>query len=357
MKALRFRSSSVPKQAGELGRVKVVQGPDFGTVFVLMAARASVGRGEECEVMLADLKASRRHAELRLEAGGWEVHDLGSANGILVNGKGGRQSRLKSGDTVSLGETLLEFYAAEAGTRALAAPVRSVAEVRAAQSALDAQRRKVQALGEFGPIQLPKSQTSAGAGNSASQMRIFAILAVGAVLYFMVPDDAPKAPAKQAGSQAKATGTAGTPGGFVPQDLAAMLPDGPKSPAAETFFKAGFREYREKNYLRAKIAFENVLMIAPGHRLALLYRDNCAKAIDDEVKFHLAAAGRDRKAGRLKSARAHFQAVMRLMAHDPSQPTFVSAREELEKVERQLRGEPVIESTRRMPAQNAGGPR
>jgi hypothetical protein len=48
---------------------------------------AVIGRSRECDVVLADENISRRHAELRPgPQGRWTVADLGSTNGVRVNG-------------------------------------------------------------------------------------------------------------------------------------------------------------------------------------------------------------------------------------------------------------------------------
>src|SRR5271165_1664094 len=46
----------------------------------------TVGRSRECDVVLDDAGISRRHAELRPGPDGWTVEDLGSTNGVRVNG-------------------------------------------------------------------------------------------------------------------------------------------------------------------------------------------------------------------------------------------------------------------------------
>ena len=68
-----------------------------------------IGRSRECDLVLDDPNISRRHAELRREDGGWAVHDLGSTNGIKLNGRRSRGGRLNPGDEITLGISRLTF--------------------------------------------------------------------------------------------------------------------------------------------------------------------------------------------------------------------------------------------------------
>lgn len=68
-----------------------------------------LGRQQGCDVMLPDAGVSRRHAEVRREGDEWVVIDLGSTNGIEVNGRRVNRHRLSPGDRLLLGETVLEF--------------------------------------------------------------------------------------------------------------------------------------------------------------------------------------------------------------------------------------------------------
>src|SRR4051812_1939656 len=105
--AVKFKQINVSRQQGERARLKVVQGPDYGSVFVITGEKAGIGRGEENDVMILDLKASRKHAQFILRSTGWEIQDLGSSNGILHNGKAARAAKLANRDTVTIGETTL----------------------------------------------------------------------------------------------------------------------------------------------------------------------------------------------------------------------------------------------------------
>jgi len=68
-----------------------------------------IGRSRECDLVLDDPNVSRRHAELRREDSGWAVVDLGSTNGIKLNGKRSRGGRLNPGDEITLGLSRLTF--------------------------------------------------------------------------------------------------------------------------------------------------------------------------------------------------------------------------------------------------------
>jgi hypothetical protein len=71
---------------------------------------ATIGRGRDCDVVLEDAGISRRHAEIRPGPAGWTVADLGSTNGVLVNGQPVDVARaLQPGDRVELGSTELVF--------------------------------------------------------------------------------------------------------------------------------------------------------------------------------------------------------------------------------------------------------
>ena len=74
--------------------------------YVLDGPRATIGRSKSVECVLSDPNVSRRHAELRrAESGDWQIVDLGSTNGIKVNGRRVASTRLRPGDQVTVGTT------------------------------------------------------------------------------------------------------------------------------------------------------------------------------------------------------------------------------------------------------------
>jgi hypothetical protein len=76
---------------------------------MLSGSRVVVGRSRDCDVVVSDPNVSRRHAELRRGEEGWSVVDLGSTNGVKVNGRRVTDARLRSGDRITVGVTDLTF--------------------------------------------------------------------------------------------------------------------------------------------------------------------------------------------------------------------------------------------------------
>lgn len=65
-----------------------------------------IGRDPKCDIVLTDDSASRRHARIARNAGGYfEIVDLGSKNGILVEDERVDRMTLMDGDVFLIGET------------------------------------------------------------------------------------------------------------------------------------------------------------------------------------------------------------------------------------------------------------
>jgi signal transduction histidine kinase/pSer/pThr/pTyr-binding forkhead associated (FHA) protein len=94
----------------------VIQGADQGKRFELTTSPISLGRDNTNPIRLHDTEVSRRHAEVRRSDEAYRVVDLGSANGTYVNGQAVDQSPLRSGDRLQLGQTVMLFSEAQAGS-------------------------------------------------------------------------------------------------------------------------------------------------------------------------------------------------------------------------------------------------
>jgi pSer/pThr/pTyr-binding forkhead associated (FHA) protein/uncharacterized RDD family membrane protein YckC len=77
--------------------------------FELVDNEIKVGRELDNMLRLADPSISRHHAMVRKTATGYEIQDLGSSNGILLNGVKVQTSPLQDGDRVTLGQIQMTF--------------------------------------------------------------------------------------------------------------------------------------------------------------------------------------------------------------------------------------------------------
>ena len=95
---------SVPAARGQ-ATVHVVPAPKAGGEVV-------IGRAQGCDVVVPERSVSKRHAKIVAAADGLRVVDLGSSNGLAVNGKRkdpGAPAPLRSGDVVEFGDVSTLF--------------------------------------------------------------------------------------------------------------------------------------------------------------------------------------------------------------------------------------------------------
>lgn len=71
--------------------------------------RLLVGRSRDCDLVLDDPNVSRQHMELRRDRAGWVAVDLGSTNGVKVNGRRIDEAPLEPGDEIAVGVSRLTF--------------------------------------------------------------------------------------------------------------------------------------------------------------------------------------------------------------------------------------------------------
>jgi len=104
----------------------VLSGPEAGKRHLLQG-EVVLGRGRAAGLRLPDVQTSRRHARVRLRGERAEILDLGSKNGVRVNGVRveRRPVPLSPGDEIALGETILAFeHPSAPGSRPEARPRR-----------------------------------------------------------------------------------------------------------------------------------------------------------------------------------------------------------------------------------------
>lgn len=98
-----------PPAAGRAATLRAIAPPSVaGTAFSL-DAETTIGRAAGCRISVDDSHVSKLHARVYRADGDWFVEDLGSTNGTHLNESLVDTARLRSGDRIRVGETVLEF--------------------------------------------------------------------------------------------------------------------------------------------------------------------------------------------------------------------------------------------------------
>lgn len=84
-----------------------------GQRYLLTGPSTVIGRGSEADIVVDDSGISRRHLEFRLTSHGVVATDLGSTNGLYVEGHQVPAATLVDGNTLTIGRTRILFWDAE----------------------------------------------------------------------------------------------------------------------------------------------------------------------------------------------------------------------------------------------------
>jgi predicted component of type VI protein secretion system len=88
---------------------QILEGVDKGRVFRDLIIPVTIGREEGNMLRLNDERVSRFHAKVQLDGGDIIITDLDSTNGTRVNGSPVQIRRLKPGDQIAMGRSVLLF--------------------------------------------------------------------------------------------------------------------------------------------------------------------------------------------------------------------------------------------------------
>lgn len=92
--------------------LRIMNGADEGRRYELAedAAEVVIGRSPDCEITLEDHNISRRHCLIKRSWHGFTAQDLGSRNGVVVNGREIQGAQmLRDGDELQIGGVMLTF--------------------------------------------------------------------------------------------------------------------------------------------------------------------------------------------------------------------------------------------------------
>jgi len=110
--------------------LRFVSGKYQGGEYPLQDARDLViGRSSDLDMVLIEDMVSRKHARISLQDGTINIADLGSTNGTFVNGEKIKAAKLKEGDRILIGTSILKLVTVQRSANPI--------DARAAQQQLE----------------------------------------------------------------------------------------------------------------------------------------------------------------------------------------------------------------------------
>ncbi|HNT26700.1 MAG TPA: FHA domain-containing protein [bacterium] len=90
-------------------RIVITDGKDEGKALDLTRDEVICGRSLDNDFVISDISVSRKHFKIVRDTDGFKVEDMGSGNGIRVNGKKETSTLLFDGDLVTAGARTIRF--------------------------------------------------------------------------------------------------------------------------------------------------------------------------------------------------------------------------------------------------------
>lgn len=87
----------------------VVEGNRKGERIYIRESPLFIGRDKGMDIIFDDPSVSREHAVLYYYKNRFEIKDLKSTNGVIINGKKAEKGELKNRDTIKIGKIILRF--------------------------------------------------------------------------------------------------------------------------------------------------------------------------------------------------------------------------------------------------------
>lgn len=304
-----YKHFQTPKVPGIYHRLICLTGERKGVAYFLLdGKRIVLGRSEESDIRIFDLKSSREHAEIVQVGEDWIVSDLGSQNGVMVNDLKIKQHVLGDNDKIIIGKTVFKF-----------------SRIR-----VDA---KKEAVGDFLSEQEINDKEEEKQKDKKLSMILGAVIILAVVLLGFDDSGDEKITFEKVESRNEEK-----PETAFDNAIQNRIKENNKAKdKLGRYFHRGLREYREGNYFRAYVEFDNAKQWNPKDPTANFYLRKTKEKQNEIIASYFSKGSRDRDALNYKAATTAYCAIVRLLVHYlPDDERIKQARESLRIIEKKL---------------------
>lgn len=306
-----FNHFETPKEPGTYFRLICLTGKNKGKAYFLVGKRVIMGRSEDADVTILDMKSSREHAEIISVGRDYVITDLGSQNGVVVNDLKIKQHTLANGDKIIIGKTVYKF-----------------SKVIIKENATQIAQRKREGLEEevddFND--LPE--------NKKLNLGLIAVIVFAVILLFSSENK--KKSKKETKLISKDINELAGANSFQEAIKENRKLSKIKSEKLSVYFHRGLREYRERNYFRALQEFQSALQWSPNDSQAKAYVDKTKERINEQIELYFSRAIRDTEAVKYAEAAVSYCNVVRLLIKNKDDDRYKNAVEGIKSLEEKM---------------------
>lgn len=303
------RDLTRPEAVGTHYRLLCMTGKNKGLVYYLKGKRVVLGRSDKIDIQILDTKSSREHAELTKFQSTYIVTDLGSQNGIIINDLKVSQHQLIDNDKIIIGQTVYKFNIIEIEN-----------DLVDSENDDDDEDEEDE---EFEETNSKKGKSNKNTAAAKRKKMIYAVVGVALLMIFLPSDDT--------GTKKKQTKV------YDKEDktLAQVLRKRNQKYDRETEEKIGvilhrgYRELREKNYMRAIEEFSMALILSPNHGRASAYLEKSKMLLDEQVKSQFNRAKREIDSLKYNKAVRIYCSILRYLQEKPEDERYKRADKEI----------------------------
>ena len=136
--------------------LRFISGKYQGGEFPIVADKQIiVGRSSDLDMVLVEDMVSRKHARIAMQGDQIWIEDLGSTNGTFVNGEKIKKARLKEGDRILIGTSIIKLVSVDPASQVSEAEAKNQLEKRGQQSSMKTTSTSRAMSGSIEEIPLP----------------------------------------------------------------------------------------------------------------------------------------------------------------------------------------------------------
>lgn len=318
-----------PGTPGTHYRFLCMTGPNKGRVYYLIGKRVIIGRGENADIQIVDVKISREHAELSFSDNGYTITDLGAENGIIVNDTKVKQKKLADAEKVVIGQTVFKYNIIEVTNTEMA--LHDEENGIALSKDIKSSKAKIQLKANNNGGDSNSNKKSNLPGKKGNSKVLVMAGVVGVVLYVLMGSSEPVKTTKKINVNAVSDFNEVDP---VPKKVSQDDSDSKKK--LENYIHSGRREFGEGNYFRAMEDFRLALLLSPNNGHASFYLAKAKQRLDEDIEKNFLKGKQEYESKKLQASIVSYCGVVQLIQNYPNDERYKNAMLKISAIESEL---------------------